>query len=183
MDGFRFSLTEEEKAFLKDLVRLSIKSRLDGEDVGIPPAPTEKLEEKYGAFVTLKRGDRLRGCIGHLIGDKPVVRTVFDMARQAAFHDPRFPELAASEFDDLDVEISILGPIVPCPDPELIEIGRHGLIMRRGAQQGLLLPQVPVEWSWDRETFLEHTCRKAGLSGDAWKKPDTQIFWFEAEVF
>jgi hypothetical protein len=105
------------------------------------------------------------------------------MAGSAAFRDPRFPPLTEDEFRRVEYEISILSPIEPCPDPERIEVGRHGLIMSRGARSGLLLPQVPVEWHWDRETFLGQTCFKAGLPRDAWKDPDTAIFWFEAEVF
>ncbi len=183
MDAFRFSLTPEEKTFLKDLVLYAITSRLRGEKARAPEPPTQTLGARYGAFVTLKRNGRLRGCIGHIIGDSPLVETIFDMARAAAFDDPRFPELTASELDGLEIEISILSPLVPCPDPSEIEVGRHGLLIQQGLRQGLLLPQVPIEWGWDRETFLRQTCHKAGLAPDAWKDPASRIFWFEAEVF
>ncbi len=183
MSQFRFSLTDQEKAYLKDLVRLSIASRLAGKEAGPPPPPTEKLKQRLGAFVTLKIRKRLRGCIGNVQGEGELFSTVWGMARAAAFEDPRFPELTAAEFGQLDVEISILSPLAPCPDPEKVEVGRHGLVMQRGFQSGLLLPQVPVEWNWDRVTFLEQTCQKAGLPRDAWKQPDTNIYWFEAEVF
>ncbi|WP_027184330.1 AmmeMemoRadiSam system protein A [Desulfovibrio inopinatus] len=181
--AFRFSLTEEEKECLKTLVRYSISEKLSPTGTPVPPPVSDKLQEKFGAFVTLKREGRLRGCIGHLVGDEPLYATVFEMARQAAFGDPRFPPLSAAEFDDLNIEISILGPITVCPDPKQIEIGRHGLIIRKGPYSGLLLPQVAVEWKWDQLTFLQQTCRKAGLPPEAWKDPDTQLFWFEAEVF
>ena len=184
MDGFRFELSGEEKAYLKDLVRDTIAANLSGDRARqTPEPPTDKLRQPFGAFVTLTLGSQLRGCIGCLVGDKPLFMTIADMAVNAAFQDPRFPPVSAAEFPRLEVEISILGPIEPCPDPALVEVGRHGLIMRRGGNQGLLLPQVPVEHGWDRETFLAHTCRKANLPPDAWRRQGTDIYWFEAEVF
>ncbi|WP_207264133.1 AmmeMemoRadiSam system protein A [Desulfovibrio sp. Huiquan2017] len=185
MSNFRFELTDGEKRYLKDLVVQSIASGLGlGDGPSAPPdPPTDKLREHLGAFVTLKLHDRLRGCIGNVRGSGELYRTVWEMARSAAFRDPRFPAVTEDEFHALEYEISILSPIEPCPDPELVEVGRHGLIMSRGMQSGLLLPQVPVEWQWNRETFLAQTCVKAGLPSNAWKDPDTTIFWFEAEVF
>jgi hypothetical protein len=184
MDAFRFELTGEEKSYLKNLARESIQSRLDGRrDWSAPEPPSERLRQPFGAFVTLAKGGRLRGCIGHLVGDAPLFATVASMARAAAFEDPRFPPLTPDEMADVTADISILGPITRCPDPALVVVGRHGLIARRGGAQGLLLPQVAVEWGFDRETFLDHTCRKAGLPMDAWRQPGTEIYWFEAEVF
>jgi AmmeMemoRadiSam system protein A len=184
MQPFRLSLSDEDKRYLKDLVRLSIAGRLSGRGPATPPdPPSELLRRELGAFVTLKRGGQLRGCIGNIIGQGPLYRTVWDMARAAAFEDPRFRPLAAAEQDDLELEISVLGPVERCPDPQLVEIGRHGLIMRQGGRQGLLLPQVPVEWGWDREQFLGQTCRKAGLPATAWRQPQTEIYWYEAVVF
>lgn len=184
MDSFRLSPTDDDKRYLKDLVRLSITARLSGQGPETPPEPpSELLRQELGAFVTLKRHGQLRGCIGNIIGQGPLFRTVWNMARAAAFEDPRFPPLSQAEFADTDIEISILGPVLPCPDPELVEVGRHGLIMRQGPRQGLLLPQVPVEWGWDREQFLAQTCRKAGLPVQAWRDPATEIYWYEAVVF
>lgn len=184
MDGFRFELSAEEKTYLKDLVRLVIVGELSGRGgAQVPEPPTDTLRQPLGAFVTLNVDKRLRGCIGRIMDDRPLYRTVADMARAAAFEDPRFPPLGAGEMAGLSIEISILGPVTRCPDPALVEVGRHGLIVRRGAMQGLLLPQVPVEWRWDRETFLAQTCRKAGLPSDAWRREGTEIYWFEAEVF
>ncbi len=181
---FRFTLTDEEKAFLKDLVRRAIVSRLAPGTVDLPAKPpTQRLTEHLGAFVTLKVRGRLRGCIGFIHGGRPVWRTIQEMAQAAAFEDPRFPPLTQAEFDQAEIEISILSPVTACPDPELVEVGRHGLIMRQHGRSGLLLPQVPIEWNWDRQAFLEHTCRKAGLGPHCWKEPDTEILWFEAEVF
>ncbi|QGY40060.1 AmmeMemoRadiSam system protein A [Pseudodesulfovibrio cashew] len=185
MSEFRFELTDEEKAYLKDLVVQSISFGLHPSDgpFGPPEPPTDKLREELGAFVTLKLGGHLRGCIGNVQGSGELFRTVWNMAQSAAFQDPRFPPVSEHEFDALEYEISILGPIEPCPDPALVEVGRHGLIMSRHGRTGLLLPQVPVEWGWDRATFLAQTCVKAGLDPSAWEDPDTTILWFEAEVF
>lgn len=185
MSDFRFELTDEEKQYLKELVVQSITYGLNpsGGPFGPPEPPTDKLKEHLGAFVTLKIRGRLRGCIGNVQGSGELFRTVWNMAQSAAFQDPRFPPLSEEEFAQVEYEISILSPIEVCPDPEKVEVGRHGLIMSRGGRSGLLLPQVPVEWNWDRETFLAQTCTKAGLPRTAWKEPDTTIFWFEAVVF
>lgn len=181
---FGFALAPEEKKYLKDLVKLSILRHLQGKgDQPLPGVPSERLKHPFGAFVTLKRHGQLRGCIGRIDAVAPLRETIARMAQAAAFEDPRFPPLGLEEFEELAIEISILSPIELCPNPELIEIGRHGLIIRSGARSGLLLPQVPVEWGWERQEFLEHTCRKAGLPLDAWRKANTEIFWFEAEVF
>lgn len=185
MSDFRFELSDEEKNYLRSLVAASIDSALrPGESpAGPDEPPTDKLREHLGAFVTLKLGGSLRGCIGNIVGTGELYRTVWNMARSAAFQDPRFPPLTEGEFGAVEYEISVLGPIGPCPDPARVEVGRHGLIMRRGGRSGLLLPQVPVEWNWNRETFLAQTCVKAGLPRNAWKEPDTEILWFEAVVF
>jgi len=185
MEEFRFELTDEEKDYLKKLVVQSISFGLDpsGGPFGPPEPPTDKLREELGAFVTLKLDGHLRGCIGNVQGSGELFRTVWNMAQAAAFQDPRFPAVTQNEFPVLEYEISILSPIEVCPNTEMVEVGRHGLIMSRGGRSGLLLPQVPVEWNWDRETFLKQTCLKAGLDRDAWKEPDTTVLWFEAVVF
>lgn len=185
MSDFRFELTDEEKKYLKELVVQSISFGLNPSEgpFGPPEPPTDKLREELGAFVTLKLGGSLRGCIGNVQGTGELFRTVWNMAQSAAFKDPRFPPLHENEFDAIEYEISILSPIDVCPDPEQVEVGRHGLIMSRNGRSGLLLPQVPVEWDWDRETFLSQTCLKAGLDEDAWRDPETTILWFEAVVF
>ena len=181
---FELSLTEEEKEFLLDTVRRRIDLVLREQEVGfLPEPPPGVLHEKLGAFVTLKLHGSLRGCIGKLVSSDPLYTTVSDMAEAAAFHDSRFPPLTMSEFAAIEIEISIMSPITRCDDPSKIVIGKHGLIMRRGPNQGLLLPQVAVEWEWDRETFLAQTCRKARLPLDAWHDPNTEIYWFEALVF
>ena len=185
MTEFRFDLTDEEKAYLKKLVVQSITFGLNpsGGPFGPPEPPTDTLREELGAFVTLKLGGTLRGCIGNVQGSGELFRTIWDMAQNAAFKDPRFPPVNENELDAIEYEISILSPIEVCPNPEQVETGRHGLIMSRDGRSGLLLPQVAVEWEWDRETFLGQTCAKAGLPLDAWRDPETTILWFEAVVF
>lgn len=142
------------------------------------------LRRVQGAFVTLHSADGdLRGCIGHIEGHLPLIETVAEMARAAALEDPRFPPVTAREEPTLQLEISVMSPLRVITDVNEIEVGRHGLVMTRGLRRGLLLPQVATEWGWDREEFLRHTCRKAGLPPDAWQDPDTTIEVFEAEVF
>lgn len=181
--SFTLAVTDAEKEYLHALVRRRIEQLLQGQD--LPPAPPPSggvLHQPLGAFVTLKRGGNLRGCIGNLVGTGPLYLTVAAMAKAAAFEDHRFAPLAKKEFGDLEIEISIMGPITRCPDLNAVVIGRHGLIARKGGRQGLLLPQVPVEWGWDRETFVKQTCLKAGLSPEARHDGSTEFYWFEAVV-
>jgi len=141
------------------------------------------LKEKRGAFVTLKIGGELRGCIGYIIPVKPLYQTVRDVAESAALKDPRFSPVSARELPELEFEISALSPIRTVSNVDEIVVGRDGIIIKRGFYQGLLLPQVATEYGWSREEFLQHTCLKAGLPKDAWKQVGTDISVFSAEVF
>ena len=175
-------LTPEQRARLLAVARASVRHA-----VGTGPKPDltsddPDLTRKSGAFVTLKAGGELRGCIGHIEPHLPLIRTVHEMAQAAALEDPRFPPVTAREEPGISIEISVMSPIEPVPDLELIEVGRHGLVVEQGPYRGLLLPQVAPEWGWDREEFLQHTCRKAGLPLDAYKR-GAKVYWFEAEVF
>lgn len=182
---FSLDLSDADRTYCRELIRWSIRAVLEGRSGfdGIPDPPSDILRENLGAFVTLKIDGSLRGCIGNIVGQGPLFETLARMARAAAFEDPRFAPLTETEFDRVDTEISVLSPVEECPDPEAVVIGRHGLIVMRGTNQGLLLPQVAVEWGWDRETFLAQTCRKAGLPPNAWKEAGTRLLWFEAVVF
>jgi AmmeMemoRadiSam system protein A len=144
--------------------------------------PAVVLERRGGAFVSIHRGGALRGCIGHVEATEPLGRVVHRCAIAACSTDPRFPPVTVPELTDLDLELSLLGPLEPVGATDDIEIGRHGLMVERGSQRGLLLPQVSVEWRWDRVRFLVETCRKAGLPADAWRRGAT-LWKFEAEVF
>jgi AmmeMemoRadiSam system protein A len=168
--------------FLLDLARDTIQSRLDGAPLPSPEPNDPILLEHRGAFVTLKIDGRLRGCIGHVVGVAPLWRAVRDNAIAAAFEDPRFAPLEADEFPHTKIEISALTPLRRV-DFEEVVVGRDGILLEKGMARGLLLPQVAEEYGWDRETFLDHTCRKAGLEPGCWRHPDTIISTFSAQVF
>jgi AmmeMemoRadiSam system protein A len=140
-----------------------------------------KLAAPGAAFVTLTKNGRLRGCIGYTEAVAPLFKVVQECAVAAATEDPRFPPVSTNEIPSLRVEVSVLTPLVPIR-PEEVEVGRHGLMVARGRMRGLLLPQVPVEFGWDRETFLDQTCVKAGLPPSAWRHGAT-LRAFTAEVF
>jgi len=177
-----FHLNPGEQQILLRTAREAITVELERREPRFPQ-PTEALREKCGAFVTLHKRGTLRGCIGFIVADKPLFETVVEAARCSAFADPRFPALTGAELKQIDIEISVLSPLRRIESVEEIQVGVHGIVMRSGMQSGLLLPQVATEYGWDRGTFLAHTCRKAGLPGDCWKSPDTQIEVFSAQVF
>jgi AmmeMemoRadiSam system protein A len=176
------TLSEQDRRILVQTARAAIEARLA---VVQPryPEPTPALMAPCGAFVTLKQGDSLRGCIGSIAATRPLVETVRDMAVAAAFEDPRFPPLSRGEWPSVRIEISALSPFEKISDVSRISVGTHGIMIRQGARSGLLLPQVASEQGWDRGTFLAHACRKAGLPADAWKSPDASIEIFSAIVF
>jgi AmmeMemoRadiSam system protein A len=176
-------LTKDERGSLLKLVRDTIQAKLHGKRLPVFVPESETLKEPRGAFVTLHRHGCLRGCIGYVEAVKPLHKTIQEMAVAAAFEDPRFPSVSPGEYDEIDVEISVLSPLERITDVGKIEVGIHGILIKRGFNSGLLLPQVAGEQNWDRDTFLEHTCYKAGLQGDCWKQPGTQILIFSAEVF
>ena len=181
--GVDLGLSEEEKSVLRDVVKKTLDSVVKGDPVPKFDNFSGKLGEEWGAFVTLNKKGQLRGCIGHIEGNKPLILTVAEMAKAAALEDPRFPQVKPSELQDIDFEISVLTPIRKVNDIEEIVVGRDGIIITKGRNRGLLLPQVATEYGWDRITFLEHTCNKAGLPKDSWKDRDTIIEMFSAEVF
>lgn len=141
------------------------------------------LRRPSGAFVTLTENDDLRGCIGSIEPVAPLYLAVSQSAINAAFRDPRFQQLRSEELPRVHIEISVMGPIEPVADINDIVVGRDGLIVRRGGNAGLLLPQVATEYGWDRETFLQQTCHKAGLPRNSWREAGTTIEKFAAEVF
>ncbi len=176
-------LDRDQQIALLLLARNTIAESLDLPVAAKPEFGDSVFSNLCGAFVTLHNRGRLRGCIGYIQGVRIIPEAVTDMARASAFRDPRFTPLTVDEYREIDIEISILSPIEPVADVSDIKVGRDGLIVSRGRQSGLLLPQVPVEQGWDLPTFLEHTCYKAGLPGDAWKREGTKIEKFSAQVF
>lgn len=177
-------LSESHRQLLLRLARRALEESVQFRPHSAIPEvkPTEgPLVEPCGAFVSLHIGGRLRGCIGYVQAQKPLYRTVCECARDAALHDPRFRPVVAEELPKIHLEISLLSPMEDI-SPDQVEVGHHGLMVSRGPYRGLLLPQVAVEFRWDREKFLEETCVKAGLSGDAWKH-GARIQAFTAQVF
>jgi AmmeMemoRadiSam system protein A len=173
-------VSEEEQRQILALARQVLEARVRGERV--PPGPeTGVFGLPRGAFVSIHRGDTLRGCLGRL-EPEPLGDTIAHLAAVVADADPRFEPVRPDELIDIHLEISVLTPERAVGTIDEIEVGRHGLIVERGFRRGLLLPQVAVEHRWDRQTFLEHTCLKAGLPRDAWQHGAT-ILVFEAEVF
>ena len=175
-------LTPDERGDLLRVARDSIRAGLRGEVVAALAISSPTLAQPAAAFVSLHRHGQLRGCVGSLCAERPLWTTVADMARAAAFDDPRFPPLVAGELRDIDIEISRLGPLSPVRAEDVVP-GRHGVLVRRGGRRGVLLPQVAARHGWDRETFLAEVCHKALLPPDAWRFADTVIEVFEAEVF
>lgn len=187
-----FTLNDEEQQFLGKQAQLAIETQLAEDDNALPltpPAVSGQNGEKpvlmrlLGSFVTLNLDKRLRGCIGTVIGHEPLYLNVWNMARQAAFNDPRFPALTPEEWKRTNMEISVLGEPARCPDIRQIQIGRDGLILQYAGHTGLFLPQVPVENNWNIQEYLTWLCAKAGVPDGSWKKPGANLFWFQAQVF
>ncbi len=174
----------EDKKILLQIARDSIASKLGlcemKDDYGLSGDAGSLV---LGAFVTLHIKGNLRGCIGYIMGVAGLYDTIFELARSAAFSDPRFSPLSKTEYDNIDIEISLLSPISEVNSIDEILVGRDGLIVTKGYNRGLLLPQVPVEQGWELEEFLSHTCMKAGLMPDTWRKEKIKIEKFSAEVF
>jgi len=174
--------TEDDKKLLLQIARSAIECKLEDINFAKPEIKSTILDENAGVFVTLHKKSNLRGCIGTFFADKPLFLQVKRMAEAAAFDDSRFSPVRKKELSDIDIEISILSPLQQTDHIEEIEIGKHGIFITKGFNRGVLLPQVAVEHGWDRETFLCHTCMKAGLSPHAWKEGAT-IEIFSAHIF
>lgn len=172
--------TPEERRILLALAHQSILTALEGREIPLSP-PSPHLAELRGAFTTLYYQHQLRGCVGYVFPVVSLYRTIAETARAAAFEDTRFLPVGSEEAAEMEISLSVLSRLCPIR-PEEVEVGRHGLLISQSGHRGLLLPQVPVEHEWDRITFLEQTCRKAGLPPDAWQKGAT-IEAFTAEVF
>lgn len=170
----------EERTILLRLAHTSVESALQNREISLEP-PTPHLAEARGAFTTIYIQGQLRGCVGYVLAAASVYRTVAETARAAAFEDTRFLPVTRDEAPDLEVSLSILSPLQPIR-AEDVEVGKHGLLISQHGHRGLLLPQVPTEYGWDRITFLEQTCYKAGLPADAWQR-GAKIEAFTAEVF
>lgn len=181
--GTESGLTRQQKKQLLQVARETIKKVTAGEPRPSYTFDDPLFQQERGAFVTIHKKGDLRGCIGYVRAIKPLLETIMEMAEAAALHDPRFHPVQPDEVKDLDIEISVLTPLRKIEKVDEIQVGVHGLMLEKGLSSGLLLPQVATEYNWDRKTFLEHTCLKAGLDRDAWKDKNTQIYIFSADVF
>lgn len=180
-----YVLTDSDRKTLLRVARESIEAQLERREAIYPPS-NASLQEKAGAFVTLQMKDRdpsLRGCIGQIDARAGIYDVVKSVAHSAAFSDYRFRPVTLAEWPSIEIEISVLSPLKLISSLDEINVGRHGLYMTRGPRSGLLLPQVAGDRAWDRTTFLEQTCRKAGLHADAYKEEQTSIYTFSADVF
>jgi AmmeMemoRadiSam system protein A len=181
--GAERKLRDKEKIFLLKLARKTLENYFKGkEEVIKVPEDCPNLYEKRGVFVTLTKHGNLRGCIGTLEAIYPLVEGVKKMAICAAIEDPRFSPLSSEELSEVEIEISVLSPLKE-GKPEDVVVGKHGVYVVKGIYRGVLLPQVPLEYNWDRETFLKHVCLKAGLPPECYKDPSVKFYLFTAEVF
>ena len=188
-----FTLTDEQGVYLVKLARQVIESKLGISDAPVPVSDDQVLNLKCGVFVTLNEYDKgnmgLRGCIGLPYPTTTLIEAVMQAASSSAFEDPRFPPVKKNEMGGLTIEISVLTPTEKMSEndrsnlPNRVKVGRDGLIIGRGWNKGLLLPQVPVEWGWDSTEFLDQCCVKAGLSTKSWLKADTEVYTFQAILF
>jgi AmmeMemoRadiSam system protein B/AmmeMemoRadiSam system protein A len=181
--GVDLGLSAEDKKTLHHIARTVVENRAKGKPVPEFKVETPILNESRGAFVTINKKGQLRGCIGYIEGRGPVYKTVEKMAEEAAFRDPRFDPVKERELPELEIEISVLTPLKKITDINEIEVGKHGIYIKKGWNSGLLLPQVATDYGWDRLTFLEHTCQKAGLPTNAWKEKNMEIYIFSADIF
>jgi AmmeMemoRadiSam system protein A len=180
---YEHALQDDEKRELLRIARATLREHLD--TGRIPPGKPHRasLLAPAAVFVTLHRDDDLRGCIGLVEARTPLYRAVQEMAVSAATRDPRFPPVTEDELEHLEVEISVLSHSRTVRGPDDLVIGRDGLVVEAHGRRGLLLPQVAVEAGWDAATLLARTCVKAGLPSDTWKRPETRLTAFEAQVF
>jgi AmmeMemoRadiSam system protein A len=175
-------LDASQKQLLLQIAREALEACVRGEPEPELDLTDPKLMEPRGCFVTLTLDEELRGCIGYVRPVKSLCRAVSYMACQAALHDPRFDPVTPAEAGKIRLEISVLSPMVKLHEPTEVQVGLHGLMIVKGAASGLLLPQVATEHDWDRETFLDQTCVKAGLPTSAWRR-GADIYVFSAEIF
>jgi AmmeMemoRadiSam system protein A len=182
VNGSDTLLTDIDKKALLTLVRETITRNLSRQAVPMAQGLSTGAQQKRGVFVTLKKRGDLRGCIGRMIPDKPLHELVGDVALQSALEDPRFRPVTLEELKDLEIEISVLTPMVPVPNAGHIVVGRDGVLIRKGGRSAVFLPQVAPEQGWGRDDMLEHLCRKAGLLPGSWKE-GAQLFTFQAIVF
>lgn len=175
-------LTKAEQNELLKIARETIVTFVNTGKIPSIDAASQGLNAENGCFVSIKQHKKLRGCIGNFVSNIPLYRLTQEMAMSAATRDPRFYPMKPNDLSDFELEISVLSPLRKIDSVEEIQVGQHGIYIIKDSYQGVLLPQVATEYGWDRDTFLKHTCLKAGLSENSWKK-DCDIYIFSAQVF
>ena len=176
-------LNSQEKKALLAIARQAIIQGIETGEEYIEPREEKHLNQRNGCFVTIKQDGQLRGCIGNFQSEVPLFREVAQMALASSTQDPRFYPMKQADLDNFSLEISVLSPLQKIEDINEIEVGKHGIYIEKSFHRGVLLPQVAVEHNWDRNTFLQQTCVKAGLPTDAWKAEDADIYVFSAQIF
>jgi len=175
-------LTKKEQRDLLKIARSTIVSYVTSAVIPVVETASRGLNLESGCFVTIKQHGQLRGCIGNFVSERPLYRLVQEMAVSAATRDPRFYPMKEQDLDAFELEISVLSPLQRIASADEIRVGTHGIYLVKRGAHGVLLPQVATEYGWDRDTFLKHTCLKAGLAEDAWQR-DCEIYIFSALVF
>ncbi len=178
-------MLDKNRLFLKDTVQQAVAAAVRGKKFAPPATNEPELLAHRGCFVTLKTFGQLRGCMGVFIADRPLIEMAVEMAYSSSQHDPRFEDqrIHTREIDDLEIEISVLSELEKAADPLSLELGVHGIYIKKGRRSGCFLPQVAVETGWTKEEFLSYCCtHKAGLSQNAWKEPSTEVYLFTAEI-
>jgi AmmeMemoRadiSam system protein A len=179
-------MNESQKQALLKVARDTVEAVIKRQSVATPTSDDAELNAPCGCFVTLKNGERLRGCIGQFTSDSPLIELVGEMAKASATGDPRFfgDPITGNELGHLDVEISVLSPLKRTQDPLSLRLGVDGIYIKKGHASGCFLPQVATETGWSKQEFLSYCCsHKAGLAEGAWKDPETDVYLFTAEVF
>lgn len=175
-------LTKKEQRELLKIARQTIVDYVTNGKVPAVAPTSPGLNLHSGCFVTIKQGGELRGCIGNFVSEQPLYQLVQEMAVSAATRDPRFYPMKVDDLADFTLDISVLSPLQKAASVEEIKVGTHGIYIVKGSYRGVLLPQVATEYGWKRDQFLEHTCIKAGLPQDAWRR-ECDIYIFSAQVF
>ena len=175
-------LSKTETATLLTIAREAIIHKVMNKDYSPTPREEKALNVHSGCFVTIKQDGNLRGCIGNFQAQQPLYLEVAAMAVAAASQDPRFLPMSIEELDNFSLEITVLSPLEKISSIDEIEVGKHGLYIIKGANRGVLLPQVATEYGWDRTTFLRQTCGKAGLPENSWQQPGTEIYIFSGQI-
>lgn len=176
-------LNATEEKILLDIARTSIESHVCNNTICVIPREERRLNFKHGCFVTIRQHGKLRGCIGNFQSELPLFKEVSEIAIASASNDPRFYPLKMQDLDSISLQISVLSPLIKIDEIEEIVIGTHGIYLERGHYRGVLLPQVAIENKWNRTTFLNQTCIKAGLPATAWQDKNADIYIFSAQIF